>query len=127
MACPDIPLCLGQWIPPLENGLIATHFAHRLLGLVTALAVIALTGYVLRKVSAPGVRRLALGALLVVVAQVALGFASVYWRLAVAPVSLHTLAAAALFAVSVAIASSGWRTAAAFGNPARDVLVGSDG
>jgi heme A synthase len=56
----------------------------------------------------PGVRKLGLVAALVSLAQVLLGFLSVYSRLAVAPVSLHTLLAATLLTVLVALATLTW-------------------
>lgn len=109
MACPDVPLCLGQVVPPLVNVPIVTHFTHRVLGIVVTAAVVALAVWAYRS-DVPGrVRRWLLAAAVLVVAQVALGVASVLTVLAVTPVSLHTLLAATLLAVLAAIATFGWR------------------
>jgi len=101
MACPDVPLCLGQMVPPLVNAPITVHFTHRVLALVAAASVIAVAVYA-RRSSAPAlVRRWSDLAALLVVVQVGLGVASVMTVLAVPPVSLHTLVAAALLATLV--------------------------
>ena len=50
-------------------------------------------------------RALGLGAAVVSLVQVLLGFLSVYSRLAVVPVSLHTLAAATLLSLLVGLAT----------------------
>ncbi len=107
MACPDVPLCLGQVVPPLAQNLVALHFGHRLLGIAVALATLALTAYVLRRKAAAPLPALALGALVTVLAQVTVGFLSVSSSLAVVPVSLHTLLAALLFALTVGLATYG--------------------
>jgi heme A synthase len=39
MACPDFPTCIGEWVPPLSNHLVAVHFSHRVLG-VRVVAVV---------------------------------------------------------------------------------------
>jgi heme A synthase len=101
MACPDAPLCLGQVVPPLINAPITLHFAHRVLGLVVALTICALTYRVLRSGAPARIRRWVLAAAALVLVQVGLGFASVLTVLAVAPVSLHTLVAASLLSVLV--------------------------
>lgn len=98
MACPDAPLCLGQVVPPLINAPIITHFAHRVLALIVVLAVLGLVVRVWRGRASAPLKRWAAGAVVLVLAQVALGVASVLSVLAVAPVSLHTLVAAGLLA-----------------------------
>jgi heme A synthase len=105
MACPDAPLCLGRVVPPLVNAPIAAHFFHRVLALVVTLAVCTLAYRVLRSGAHARLRRTALAALVLVLMQVALGFAAVLTVLAVAPVSLHTLMAASLLGTLVHLAT----------------------
>jgi heme A synthase len=104
MACPDAPLCLGQVVPPLVNTPITIHFAHRVMGVITALAIIGLASWMVRAGAPAALRTWGLLAGGLVVAQVSLGFLSVLTVLAVAPVSLHTLVAAALLSSLVHIA-----------------------
>lgn len=108
LACPQIPLCLGEWVPPLDQPLIAVHFFHRAMGIGVALAVLGLAWAALRRSDDEGIRRGAAVAAVLVVTQVALGFFSVTSFLAVAPVSLHTLVAATLLAVITAMATRTW-------------------
>jgi heme A synthase len=103
MACPDVPLCLGRVVPPLVNAPIATHFAHRVLAMIVIAVVATLA---VRARQAPGVGRWATAVVALVVAQAGLGIASVLTTLAVVPVSLHTLVAAALLASLVHVAVS---------------------
>lgn len=99
MACPDFPTCVGQWVPPLGNSLIATHFLHRVLG-VAAVAVVAVLVWKLLRAGPPRfVRRAAWLAAGLVTAQFTLGVLSVWTVLALHPVSLHTLGAAALLSL----------------------------
>jgi len=105
MACPDVPLCLGRVVPPLINAPITAHFLHRVLALATVAVVLALSARALRHRSPERVRRWAMAAGALVLAQAALGIASVLTTLAVAPVSLHTLGAAALLSVLVHVAT----------------------
>jgi heme A synthase len=53
-------------------------------------------------------RVIGLSLAIVVAAQVLLGFLSVYYRLAAVPVSLHTLLAAILLTLLVALATYTW-------------------
>lgn len=105
LSCPDIPLCLGQVVPPLVNVQITSHFLHRALAVVAAAAVVGLAVWVSRAEVPRVVRRWAALAAALVLVQVGLGVASVLSALAVAPVSLHTLVAAALLSTLVAIAT----------------------
>jgi heme A synthase len=118
MACPDLPLCLGQVVPALSNELVAVHFAHRVLAVLATLLVIA---FALQLRHAPlRVRRGARLAVALVAVQALLGILSVATILAVVPVSLHTLGAASLLATLVLMASWGWeREASAAGGGQR--------
>ncbi len=108
VACPDVPLCLGEWIPPLDNGLVALHFGHRALGVILLVAVLALGHVAFRRSGSERLRTLAVLAAGTVVFQVLLGFLSVYYRLAVSPVSLHTLLAATLLTLVTAMVTLTW-------------------
>jgi heme A synthase len=105
LVCPDVPTCLGQWIPPLASGQVALHFFHRLSAVALTLLVLWLAVVVIR-IYGPGLmRNLAYGALGLTLIQVTLGVLAVTTRLAVAPVSLHTLVAASMLATLVAMAT----------------------
>jgi heme A synthase len=108
MACPDIPLCLGRVVPPMANHLIVVHFSHRMLGYLVAAAVLLTAVQVRRLTDSRRLRRLAAWAAVGVLAQMGLGFASVYSTLAVVPVSLHTLVAASVLSLLVALATLTW-------------------
>lgn len=101
MACPDAPLCLGEWIPPLENPLIAIHFAHRVVGVILAVVTILFGTALLRSSLEPKFRRAGWGIIVTVVAQVTLGFATVLTIRSLIPTSLHTLGAALLVTLTV--------------------------
>jgi cytochrome c oxidase assembly protein subunit 15 len=108
MACPDVPLCLGRWIPPFQESLVALHFTHRVLG-VLVLGVVLWVGHLaFRGSSVARVKTLGVLVTILVASQVLLGFLSVYFRLAVVPVSLHTLLAALLLTGLVALTSLSW-------------------
>jgi heme A synthase len=108
MACPDVPLCLGKWIPPFSHGLVTLHFSHRVLGFLVLGAVL-LTGHLaFWRGQSLRFRRIGVAVSLVAGAQVLLGFLSVHYRLAVVPVSLHTLLAATLLTLLVVLACSTW-------------------
>lgn len=108
MACPDVPLCLGQWIPPLQNGLVILHFGHRVLGILVLGAVLLVGHLAFRRGGSRWIRNLGVSAAALALVQVLLGFFSVYFRLSVIPVSLHTLLAATLLVVLVALACLTW-------------------
>ena len=111
LACPDVPLCLGRLVPPLGNGFVALHFAHRTLGYAVALAVVALAVWSARRGAARGVLSWTRWAAVLVLLQVGLGLLSVSTRLETVPVALHTLVAATLLAVMVHLATTGWTAA----------------
>lgn len=110
MACPDVPRCLGEWVPPLSNDLVALHFTHRAVAVIVTLVVAWLAFTLLREgagARAP-FRRAALVALGLVLVQMTLGIVSVTSLLAVVPVSLHTLGGASLLALLVMMATWGF-------------------
>jgi heme A synthase len=108
VACPDVPLCLGQWIPPLDNGLVILHYSHRSLGVVLLGAVLLAGHLAFWRGGSRRLRLLGVAIAGVVTAQFLLGFFSVYFRLAVIPVSLHTLLAATLLTLLVSLSTLTW-------------------
>ncbi|MDE2795528.1 MAG: COX15/CtaA family protein [Gemmatimonadota bacterium] len=111
MACPDVPLCLGRVIPPLQFPTVQLHFLHRVLGIVVAIVTLRYGWLVAARTRSPFARRMATAMAAGVVAQVLLGFASVAGRLAPPYVSAHTLLAAMLLALGVAMAAHAWEPA----------------
>ena len=105
MACPDAPLCLGRFVPPLVNTPIILHFGHRVIGMLALMTIVGLAIWLVRQQTSAVIRTWALLAAGLVVAQVSLGFLSVLTMLAVMPVSLHTLGAATLLATLVHLAT----------------------
>jgi cytochrome c oxidase assembly protein subunit 15 len=108
MGCPDVPLCLGQWIPPLSQPLVVLHFGHRVLGLCVLAAVLWVGHLAFWRGRETRLRALGLVAALIALFQVLLGFLSVYYQLAVIPVSLHTLLAATLLTVLTVLTTLTW-------------------
>jgi heme A synthase len=108
MACPDVPTCGGQWVPEITNHLVGLQFAHRVLGVVATVVVLAFAWRLVRAPIDATLRRLGAAAAGLVLAQMTLGIVSVLSILAVTPVSLHTLGAAALLTVLVCLATWGW-------------------
>ena len=122
LACPDLPLCLGQVVPPMDFGnafhvvrelgytsqgellpreaLTAIHWTHR----VFALVAVAVVGWAsLKALLVPGLRRLAvlIGALLVL--QFFLGISNVAFGLPLGLAVAHNAGAALLLASLVVL------------------------
>jgi len=108
LACPDVPLCMARIVPPLQSGLVLLHFLHRMLGYGVAVVVVGLAVWAFRRGAPAAVRSWTGWAGALVLLQVGLGFLSLYTRLEVVPVSLHTLVAAGLLSVMVHLATAGW-------------------
>jgi cytochrome c oxidase assembly protein subunit 15 len=128
LVCPDVPLCLGQWIPPLQSAAVAVHFGHRVTGLLLLITLLAFTVRAIRTLGPSAARTLAMSAGVLVTLQVLLGFFSVYTRLAVLPVSFHTLLAATILTLTVAVAVMTWapgNASGASGAPIESSEVGT--
>ncbi len=108
LVCPDVPLCLGQWIPPLQTATVAVHFGHRVTGILLLITLLTLAVRSVRSLEPSAARTLAISAGVLATLQVLLGFLSVYTVLAVLPVSFHTLLAATILAVTVGVAVMTW-------------------
>lgn len=111
MACPDAPLCLGRVIPPLEYPMVRLHFLHRVLGVAVAVVALRYGWLVLSRTGAGAPRKMATALGAAVAAQVVLGFVAVATRLDPLFVSSHTLLAAILLALGVAMAAHAWEHA----------------
>jgi cytochrome c oxidase assembly protein subunit 15 len=118
LACPDFPLCHGQWIPPLTNHYLAVHFSHRAGGVLVVLAVIAFVLLGRRTAKRDrGLWMLVHFMAVLVVVQFTLGALAIFTRLAVPITVAHHAGGALLFATAVAITAWTRRAAGA----ARDV------
>jgi heme a synthase len=110
LVCPEWPACRdGVWLPHF-GGAMGFQLAHRLNAyvLVAALAgAAALSGRV------PALRRRALIALAILVAQVGVGALNVLWRLPVEITGLHSALAASLVLVLTATLREAWARPAA--------------
>ncbi len=100
LACPDVPFCLGRIIPPLD-GPILWHFLHRLGGLIVLGLVHVAAGRVLRVAQEPLIRWAAVGAMILVMVQIALGVLAVVTRLSVHVTTTHLAVALALLGTLV--------------------------
>jgi cytochrome c oxidase assembly protein subunit 15 len=117
MACPDAPLCLGHLIPPLDSGLVALQFFHRVMALLVLTAVSALAVWTYRAGAPPVVRSWATWAVALVLVQIGLGITTVLTALAVVPDAFHTLVAASIFAILVHLTTIGWMALTHGGEP----------
>ena len=127
LMCPDVPLCLGQWIPPLQTATVAVHFGHRVTGLLLLITLLALAVRAVRSLDPSAERTLAISAGVLVTLQVLLGFLSVYTRLAVLPVSFHTLLAAGILTVTVGVGVMTWAPGEGSGRPSEPAQIGAVG
>lgn len=108
MACGRGVLCNGGLVPPAFNHAVGVHYLHRLLGIAVAGAVLWLALSLVRRAAPSFVRRMAWATTALVAVQVSLGFLGSWTVLAVIPVSLHTLGAAALLAAAMTLTTWGW-------------------
>jgi len=104
LAIPDFPLAFGHLIPPVWDGKIAIHFAHRVGALAVATLIVATAGHVLfhhRRVTQ--LRRPAITLLCLVSLQVALGAATVLSGKQFIINSLHVVTGALVLVTSLGL------------------------
>lgn len=104
LACPDWPLCEGEFFPRLVNGKEFEH-THRLVASFVGAATFGLAALIVKhrrwdRVLVFG----AIGAAILVVVQAMLGALTVWWRLPVWVSSTHLATAMAFFCLAVTLA-----------------------
>jgi heme A synthase len=107
LACPDWPLCYGQFFPAMEGGVLFEH-GHRLVALAVSVLTVALAVTVWRRRREAAVRAGALVAVGLVLFQASLGALTVVWKLPLVVSSGHLATSMAFFSVLVWLS---WRLA----------------
>lgn len=124
LACPDIPQCLGEWVPPMDlvtgfavfqdigpnylggqldnHGRTAIHFMHRL-GAVTVLITLLILAFNLWRTGSSQVRSWVYLLLLVLFVQLALGVSNIIFALPLSVAVAHNAIGALLLLVMVSI------------------------
>lgn len=103
LACPDWPLCHGQFLPKMENGVLYEH-SHRLVAGSVATLTLVLGLWLLADRSRRALRPLAVAAPIMVLAQAVLGGLTVLYKLP-KPITLsHLVLSMSFFSVLLVIA-----------------------
>jgi heme o synthase len=102
LGCPDWPRCFGKLVPPAELHAWIEH-SHRLVASVVMLLVAALVVAAWRTGQDRLVRRAAVAALVLVLAQALIGAFVVWWKLRADSVTLHLATALALVGLLIYI------------------------
>jgi heme o synthase len=102
LGCPDWPRCFGRLVPPAELHAWIEH-SHRLVASVVMVLVAALVVAAWRTGQERVVRRAAVAALVMVLAQAVIGAFVVWWKLRADSVTLHLATALALVALLIFI------------------------
>jgi cytochrome c oxidase assembly protein subunit 15 len=122
MACPDFPLCQGEWMPPMDfahaftlwrplgmtgageaipfQSLVAIHWTHRLAAVVVA---VVLGGLIWRAWRVPGLDRPARALLALLVLQIATGMSNIVLQWPLLLAVAHSGGAALLVALLVVV------------------------
>jgi heme o synthase len=102
LGCPDWPRCFGKLVPPAELHAWIEH-SHRLVASVVMVLVAWLVVAAWRTGQDKVVRRAAVAALVMVLAQALIGAFVVWWKLRADSVTLHLATALALVALLIYI------------------------
>ena len=102
LGCPDWPRCFGRLVPPAELHAWIEH-SHRLVASVVVVLVALLVVAAYRTGQERAVRRAAVAALVMVLAQALIGAFVVWWKLRADSVTLHLATALALVALLIYI------------------------
>ncbi len=105
LACPDWPLCYGQFFPPMEGGILFEH-GHRLAALAVAVLTVALAAVVWRRRTEVQLRALAGLGVGLVLFQASLGAITVVRRLPLIVSAGHLATSMAFFSLVIYLA---WR------------------
>jgi protoheme IX farnesyltransferase len=100
LGCPDWPRCFGRLVPPAELHAWIEH-SHRLVASVVMVLVALLVVAAWRTGQERVVRRAAVAALVMVLAQAMIGAFVVWWKLRADSVTLHLATALALVALLI--------------------------
>lgn len=104
LACPDWPLCHGQWMPEMVGGVEYEH-THRLLGTLVGLLTLALGVLTFRERRRdPFLARAGLALIPLVILQGVLGGITVLVRLSLVASELHLLISMIFFSLLVIVA-----------------------
>ena len=103
LAVPDWPLSFGTLFPPMAGGVLYEH-GHRLVAAAVGLLTLLLAAWFLVTEPRPGVRRLALAGLGVILIQALLGGLTVLLRLPASVSVAHACLAQGFFCVAVTLA-----------------------
>ena len=103
LGCPDWPRCFGRLVPPAELHAWIEH-SHRLVASVVMVLVAWLVVAAWRTGQDKVVRRAAVAALVMVLAQALIGAFVVWWKLRADSVTLHLATALALVGLLIWIA-----------------------
>jgi cytochrome c oxidase assembly protein subunit 15 len=104
LAIPDFPLAFGRVVPPLASFDVAVHFAHRVMAILVAGAVVWVAARAGRYADRLDLVLPARMAAVLVLVQIMLGAASVLSRLAVLPTTAHLVNGALILATLLTVA-----------------------